>query len=375
MKSNISIAVMSILLSTLPLSSQGVSIPQALMVSELPVQSRDRMAPHLSSPQEESIVWASQSGCQKVVQAGGRMAITTNDQLRVATWNIRWFPYGQPPNRAEKSNYVTDIRWLTCSIAWMNVDVLAVQESLATSKAKQAWEEVLRLLGDMTGTSWRWMSQRCGEPNSLKIGFLWNSKRVEMQQVKSLKAFNVRAQSSDNPCEGRMRPGHYAYVQSLRKSGADFHLIALHLKSAPTVFALEERQKALNRIDKTVKPFLSEDEDIVILGDLNTMGAGDNASRKSELKYMRRMVSKEKPGFQDLPITPRCTHYFRGRGGWLDHILVNHGMAEMRTRSARVTGYCAIAQCQRIKGDYPLAYERLSDHCPVVIDIANQDRD
>ena len=366
---------MSILLSALPLSSQGVSIPQVLMVSELPVQSRDPVAPHLSSPQEESMVWASQSGCQKVVQAGGRMAITANDQLRVATWNIRWFPYGQPPNRAEKSNYVTDIRWLTCSIAWMNVDVLAVQESLATSKAKQAWEEVLRLLGDMTGTSWRWMSQRCGEPNSLKIGFLWNSKRVEMQQVKSLKAFNVRAQSSDNPCEGRMRPGHYAYVQSLQKSGADFHLIALHLKSAPTVLALEERQKALNRIDKTVKPFLSEDEDIVILGDLNTMGAGDNASRKSELKYMRRMVSKEKPGFQDLPITPRCTHYFRGRGGWLDHILVNHGMAEMRTRSARVTGYCAIAQCQRIKGDYPLAYERLSDHCPVVIDIANKDQD
>ena len=87
------------------------------------------------------------------------------------------------------------------------------------------------------------------------------------------------------------------------------------------------------------------------------------------------MVSKEKPGFQDLPITPRCTHYFRGRGGWLDHILVNHGMAEVQTRSARVTGYCAIAQCQRIKGDYPLAYERLSDHCPVVIDIANQDQD
>ena len=224
----------------------------------------------------------------------------------------------------------------------------------------------------MTGVSWRWVPQRCG---SVKIGFLWNTKRVKVQQIKSLKAFNVRAQSSHSPCAGGLRPGLYAYVQSLQKSGADFHLIALHLKSAPTVFALEERQKALNRIDSTVKPFLSQDKDIVILGDLNTMGAGDNASRKSELKYMRRMVSKEKPGFQDLPITPRCSHYFRGRGGWLDHILVNHGMEEVRTRSARVTGYCAIAQCQRIKGDYPLAYERLSDHCPVVIDIANKDQD
>ena len=340
------------------------------MASELPVQSQDRMPPHLSSPQEESIVWASRSGCQKVVQAGGRMAITTNDQLRVATWNIRWFPYGQP-NRAQKPNSGTDRSWLACSIFWMNIDVLAVQESLS-KKSKSAWKEVRGLLEGMTGISWRWMSQQCG---NLTIGFLWNTKRVEIQQVKSLKAFNIRAQQSDSPCAGGLRPGFYAYVQSLQKPGADFHLISLHLKSGPTVAALEERQKALNRIDKTVKPFLLQDKDIVILGDLNTMGAGDNASRKSELKYMRRMVSKEKPGFQDLPITPRCTHYFRGRGGWLDHILVNHGMAEVRTRSARVTGYCAIAQCQRIKGDYPLAYERLSDHCPVVIDIANKDQD
>ena len=176
---------------------------------------------------------------------------------------------------------------------------------MATAEAKQAWEELLRLLEGMTGVSWRWVPQRCG---GMKIGFLWNTKRVEVQQVKSLKAFNVRAQLSHGPCAGGLRPGLYAYVQSLQKPGADFHLIALHLKSGPTVFALAERQKALNRIDKTVKPFLSQDEDIVILGDFNTMGAGDKASRNSELKYMRRMVSKEKPGFQDLPITPRCSH-------------------------------------------------------------------
>ena len=367
MKNTIPIAVTSILFVVLyPVLSQE------LVASKLPVRSQARLVPYLSSPQEEVMVWDSGSACQKVVQAGGRMAIATDDKLQVATWNIRRFPLGQLSNRAQKPNLRTDISWLACSIAWMNVDVLAVQESLATAEAKQAWEEVLRLLEGMTGASWRWMPQRCG---GMKIGFLWNAKRVEVQQVKSLKAFNVRAQSPHSPCAGGLRPGLYGYVQSLQKPGVDFHLIALHLKSGSTVFALEERQKALNRIDKTMKPFLFQDKDIVILGDFNTMGAGDYASRKSELKYMRRMVSKEKPGFQDLLITPRCSHYFRGRGGWLDHILVNHGMEEVRTRSVRVTGYCAIAQCQRIKGDYPLAYEQLSDHCPVVIDIANQDQD
>ena len=277
-------------------------LSQALVASKLPVRSQARSVPHLSSPQEEVMVWASRSGCQEVVKTGGRMAIAKDDELRVATWNIRRFPDGQL-NRAQKSNSGTDRSWLACSIVWMNIDVLAVQENLSKSR----WTEVRGLLEGMTGISWRWMSQQCG---NLTNGFLWNTKRVKVQQIKSLKAFNIRAQQSDSPCAGGLRPGFYAYVQSLQEPGADFHLINLHLKSGPTVSALEERQKALNRIDKAVKPFLLQDKDIVILGDLNTMGAGDKASRKSELKYMRRMVSKEKPGFQDLPITPRCTHYF-----------------------------------------------------------------
>gem|GEM_PF-702439 len=339
------------------------------------VASGSRPTLHESSSQEEALVWQSARHCQQVVDSGGRMALSSTDRLRVGTWNIRWFPYGAPPDRKTKPADATDLPWLICTMTWMNMDVLAVEESLATPKAKQAWKTVVQSLGHTTGDSWRWTPQRCGEPDSHKIGFLWNTKRVDLSLMKSLRAFNVKAQSNSKPCQGGLRPGHYAYVQSVQQPGVDFHLIALHLKSGPTVFALEDRQKALNRIDKTVKPFLKKDKDVVIVGDFNTMGAGDNASRKSELKYVRRMVSKEMPGFQDLPLAPQCSHYFRGRPGWLDHVLVNHGMEEVYTRSARVTGYCAVAECERIQGDYPLAYERLSDHCPVVIEIQNKDQD
>jgi predicted extracellular nuclease len=141
------------------------------------------------------------------------------------------------------------------------------------------------------------------------------------------------------------------------------------------VFALEERQKALNRIDKAVAPLLKRDRDVVILGDFNTMGAGDQHSQKSELKYLRRFVAKEKPGFTDLPVQLQCSHYFRGRGGQLDHIVVAKEMKEVAVTSIKVTGYCALAGCQRIRGDYPLAYRRLSDHCPVVVEIKNTDQD
>ena len=148
-----------------------------------------------------------------------------------------------------------------------------------------------------------------------------------------------------------------------------------HLKSGPNVFALETRQKALNRIDKAVAALLTRDRDVVILGDFNTMGAGDRQSQRSELKYLRRFVAKEKPGFSDLAVHPQCSHYFRGRAGQLDHILVAKEMKEVAVTSIRVTGYCALADCQRIRGDYPLAYRRLSDHCPVVMEIENTDQD
>ena len=111
---------------------------------------------------------------------------------------------------------------------------------------------------------------------------------------------------------------------------------------------MEERQKALNRIDRTVQPLLEADQDVIILGDFNTMGAGDWHSQRSELKYVRRMVGKEKPGFNDLTLNPQCSHYFRGRGGWLDHVLVTESMKEIHVSKAEVTGYCALSDCQRI---------------------------
>ncbi len=333
-----------------------------------------RPAMHTSSAQEEALVWKSPEHCREVVKDGGRMAVYSSKKLRIGTWNIRWFPSGQPPNRSGK-NDETHVPWLICTMVWMNLDVLAVEESLSTPKAKQAWKIVLESLEHTTGDSWQWTPQRCGKADSHKIGFVWNARHVELTQVQSLWPFNVKAQSKRNPCKGGLRPGHYAYVQSRQQPGADFHLIALHLKSGPTVFALENRHRALNHIDQTISQFLSKDQDTIILGDFNTMGAGDNASKKSEVKHVRRMVAKEMPGFRDLSLAPPCSHYFRGRGGWLDHVLVNTGMEEVRARAARVTGYCAVAECRRIKGDYPLAYQRLSDHCPVVIEIDNQDKD
>jgi hypothetical protein len=82
------------------------------------------------------------------------------------------------------------------------------------------------------------------------------------------------------------------------------------------------------------------------------------------------------PGFRRLPMTPTpvCTEYFDGQPGTLDHIVVSQGMQEAAA-TARITGYCAVAQCAALAGSQPAAAVRLSDHCPVVMEIRNEDQD
>jgi len=323
----------------------------------------------------EDEVWTGRHECQAAIQKGLRMAEASSATLRVATWNLRWFPMGTAPDHSGSSTKPTDVDWLICAIRWMQVDIVAIQESLATPEATQAWKTLTSQLSTQTGDAWRWHRNPCGRPNDHHIGLLWNDSRVALSQFDSLWQFNAKATSVRNPCTSGLRPGQYAFVQSRQRDGVDFHLITVHLKSGPTVFAVEARQKALNRIDKAVAPLLNKDHDVVILGDFNTMGAGDRHSQRSELKYLRRFVAKEKPGFTDLTLHPQCSHYFRGRGGWLDHVLVAKGMKEVTATSARVTGYCGLADCQRIHGEYPRAYRFLSDHCPVVLQIENRDQD
>ena len=323
----------------------------------------------------EHEVWNSRNECQAAIQKGLRMVESSSATLRVATWNLRWFPVGSAPDQPGGSAEPTDLDWLICALRWMEVDILAIQESLATPEATQAWETLTNQLSKQTGDTWRWHRQSCGRPDDHHIGLLWNDSRVALSKFDSLWQFNSKATSARNPCTSGLRPGQYAFVQSRQKDGADFHLIAVHLKSGPTVFAVEQRQKAFNRIDKAVAPLLKQDRDVVILGDFNTMGAGDRHSQRSELKYLRRFVAKEKPGFTDLTVHPQCSHYFRGHSGQLDHVLVANDMKEAAVESVQVTGYCALADCQRIRGDYPLAYRRLSDHCPIILGITNRNDD
>ena len=63
----------------------------------------------------EARVWDSPEVCQEVVRAGGRMMRRVAGDLRVASWNIRWFPDGemipdQDPATVPAGHRVADVR-------------------------------------------------------------------------------------------------------------------------------------------------------------------------------------------------------------------------------------------------------------------------
>lgn len=321
-----------------------------------------------------SAVWASPAGCERV-RLQGRTLPKSADSLRIATWNIRWFPYGDKEiNKPEKH---TDIPWLACTLTWLDADVIAIQEIRTESFAVDAMDSLLDQLTANTGSDWHVDLQECGSGGHQHVGFLWNADKVSLSDAQDQWEFNGAATAATNPCMNRLRPGRYAYVSGTN-GGVDFHLVSVHSDSGTSQRDLDNRVRVLNRLDTTTEPLLARDTDVVIAGDFNTMGASGK-SADDEISEMTAMLQNENPGFAHPAVMPACSEYFRGKGGLLDHIVMTQDMEEANGVSVAVSGYCAEFNCDRMDdsdfNEMPLAYQKLSDHCPVYMDINSSDQD
>jgi endonuclease/exonuclease/phosphatase family metal-dependent hydrolase len=323
---------------------------------------------------DERTVWTSPEGCQQVVAGGGRMVPANPATLRVGTWNIRWFPRGCPSN-STCPDKATDIPWLACTMAWMHVDLLALQEILATPDAEFSLNSLRAELDRLTGGSWQVDLQACGGTSDQHGGFLWKSARVTLLQRTDMWELNGAASGpADNACVGNLRPGRYALAQT--PIGVDFHMLSVHFDSGTSNRDYGHRRQATQRIgDLKIgsTPILELDRDVLVLGDYNTMGRDDPppVSAQEEIAVFDQELA---PGFRRLAMTPNCTEYFEGNAGALDHVVVSTGMQEAAA-TAHVTGYCAVAACANMTGAMPAAANRLSDHCPVLVDIQDRDLD
>jgi endonuclease/exonuclease/phosphatase family metal-dependent hydrolase len=156
----------------------------------------------------------------------------------------------------------------------------------------------------------------------------------------------------------------------------DFHVIAVHARSGATAAARADRLTVLRRLDDAVAPLRRADEDMVILGNFNTMGDMTPGSAEAELQTLFTTAATGEPGFVRLTVTPACTGYHQGRPSWRDHVLVSRSMTEVPPSAVgRPTSYCALRACEPMGRQRPAAYQELSSHCPVVVELVNRDED
>ena len=168
-------------------------------------------------------------------------------------------------------------------------------------------------------------------------------------------------------------------------------MIAVHLDSGVVARDFDNRARSLARLSE-VLPALQRahaDGDVVVLGDFNTMGCArcePPTSAADELaafdaQLARAGLARVPPAGGTAPAlgggtmtdAGECSEYYRGHAGLLDHIALSRN-AGAAFRNARVQTYGACAQlaCRGLpRGASPAAFERLSDHCPRVMQLAH----
>jgi endonuclease/exonuclease/phosphatase family metal-dependent hydrolase len=312
--------------------------------------------------------WASRAACEAELER--RRATETRDSSpRMATWNVRYFPDGSEHGVEDQP---TDLDWLACSIALLDVDVLAVQEFKADARARDAVQRLLRRLGELTSRRYRLELARCEPSDVQHPGLLYDERRVTAEHLRDLPELNP-----DEKCSNSASPGFAAYLSF--QGGPDLHVIVVHAYAGNGRREHAKRGQFLKALESSVGELarVVPDPDLVVTGDFNTSGCRDCSpalDSAAEARTLAERVAAFAAPLRSVPSSGGCS--FAGQEpALLDHFLVSASLQELpRDAKAVVSGFCGESECREV---FPKAKaERaLSDHCPVVLQLQNRDLD
>ncbi|MDX2051341.1 MAG: endonuclease/exonuclease/phosphatase family protein [Polyangiaceae bacterium] len=318
-------------------------------------------------PESLREIWQSPQACQSYFKTR-----PVRDPVpRIATWNLRWFPDGTPE---AKPSGGTDLNWLACVLSSLELDVVAVQEVKRTALAQQAMTQLLGALKQLSGATYALELDRCPLDDDAHVGFLYNTARVSIAKLQDYPSLNPYGVS----CEGRLRTGFGGYVKIA--GGPDLSLLSVHLKSGPDQRSYTLRRRSLAGMKDVFANAnaAQPDGDVLVLGDFNTMGCEDCApliTGADEREVLAGELGALVPRFHRLPTDLSCSEYYANGPSLLDHIVAAEPFEEFpKDGRATVSGYCAEAKCAAFSTP-PAAYTALSDHCPIVMELAAEDRD
>jgi endonuclease/exonuclease/phosphatase family metal-dependent hydrolase len=295
---------------------------------------------------------------------------------RVGSYNLRWFPDGRP-GHVGAGHANKDLGWLACAIASLDVDVLAVQEIKASDRTREVTRQLMMQLDRLTGGRWQARIDDCPDSQELHVGFFYDAARVQAGHWQTLGELNPLGSA----CANQLRPGLAGYFTF--QGGLDLHIVSVHLKSTRSRRSLGLRARSLERLPAALARLKAglHDDDVLVVGDYNTMGCGKDCtppvSPDQELARVRRTLAGPALHLRVVPSDSDCTEYYGGRATRLDLFAAADTMDELLPASTvHVRGACLELGCRRARADQmPLALGRLSDHCPIVLDLIDRDLD
>jgi hypothetical protein len=244
-------------------------------------------------------------------------------------------------------------------------------EIISGPRAEAALEALFRRAEAFGGGAFRWAIDPCKTKTSQHVALAWNTKRVKNEALEAYGELNPNG----GPCEGHLRPGFGGYFRAA--GGLDLEIVGVHLKSFPDQRSFELRRSSwasLGAVRRRASG-LRKDTDLVVIGDFNAMGCNECSPRVGP-DAERAELARADTGLELLEVSPGCTHYYGQKPGLLDLGLVTRGMQELpKGVKLRAEGYCAERACRPLGGDVPAAHERLSDHCPIVLELTDRDLD
>jgi endonuclease/exonuclease/phosphatase family metal-dependent hydrolase len=312
--------------------------------------------------------WSGRAACHATLQ---RTAPLATGAVRVGAWNLRWFPDGKPGSA--KAGAGTDVVWLACAIAFMRVDVLAIAEIKQGADAERALVTLLAELNRLTGGDWKVELDGCPRASSQRVGLLFDARRARLQHKSVIAELNPHGE----PCRDQLRPGLLGYFRF--GGGLDLSIVATHLKSGSEERSFDLRNRSFAAFTPAAERAraLGADADVLVLGDMNTMGCESCSppiSATAELARASAQLDGAAVSFRRLNAYPACSHVFARGATLLDWAAASDLTELPKAGVLTVAGPCGELGCSDLRAELPF-HRRLSDHCPVYVDLHDQDLD
>ncbi|MCZ7679261.1 MAG: endonuclease/exonuclease/phosphatase family protein [Sandaracinaceae bacterium] len=289
-------------------------------------------------------------------------------RARFVSWNLRWFPDG---STGGPSATPTDVEWAACILATLRADVVALQEIVLSERGRAAVATLARRLGELTGGRFEARFDRCPRDGRQHVGWLVDVTRARILAEEQLDDVNP-----EGGCSHHLRPGHALYLRFAR--GLDLSAVVVHLDSGQAPRDSAHRRASFRVIADAARRLsrARRDGDVLVLGDLNTMGCSDCAPRVDAAAELAALDAALAPALRRVAARAACTELYHGEGTLLDHALSTVSSREVASGArVEVHGPCAQHRCHLPRGARPPMLDHLSDHCPIAIELDARDLD